>query len=56
MAPTGTRVIVNDKPGNRMSWVYNGTPDCYIGPSLDHYRCMQCYIPATGTVRITDTL
>ena len=40
MAPPGTRVIVNDKPGNLTSWVRHGTPGWYIGPSLDHYMCM----------------
>ena len=39
-----------------MSWVYHGTPGWYIGPSIDHYRCIQCYIPTTIIVRITDTL
>ena len=28
----------------------------YIGTSLDQYICIQCYMPAYGTVRITDTL
>ena len=40
MAPPGTRVVVHDKPGNRTSWGHHGTPGWYIGPSLDHYRCM----------------
>ena len=56
MEPTGTRVIVHDKPGNRTSWGHHVTPVWYIGPSLDHYRCIQRYMPVTGIVRITDTL
>ena len=56
MAPPGTRVKVHDKPGNRTSWGHHGTPGCYIGPSLDHYSCMQCYMPATGILRIINTL
>ena len=52
----GTRMIVHEKPGNRTSWVHNVTPGWYIGLSLDHYRFMQCYMHATGIVRITDTL
>ena len=55
-APPGTRVIVHDKPGNRTSLGHHGTPGWYIGPSLYPYRCMQFYMPATGIVRITDTL
>ena len=56
MAPPITRVIVYDKPVNRTSWGRYGTPGWYIGPSLDHYIFMQCYMPATGIVRITYTL
>ena len=56
MEPPGTRVIVHKKPDNRTSWVYHSTPGWYIGLSLDHYICIQCHTPATGIVRITDTL
>ena len=56
MAPPGTHVIVHDVPVNHTSWGHHATPGWYIGQSLDHYRCMQCYIPATGIFRITDTL
>ena len=56
MAPPVTRVIVHDKPGNRTSWGHHGTPGWYIGPSLDNYIFMQCYMPATGIVHITGTL
>ena len=56
MSPHGTFMIVQDKPGNLISWVHHVSPSCYIGPSLDHYRSMQCYMPATGIIRITDTL
>ena len=56
MALPRTRMKVHDKYGNRTSWGHHGTPGWYICPSLEHYRCMQCYIPATSIVRITDTL
>ena len=56
MSPLGTCVIVYDNPCNLTSWGHHGTTGWYIVPSLDHYRCMQCYIPATAIVRITDTL
>ena len=52
----GTRLIVHEKPGKPESWGHHVTPGWYIILSLDHFRCMQCYIPATGIVRITDTL
>ena len=56
MAPPGNRVIVHDKPVNRKSWGHHGTPGWYIGPSIDQYVFMQCYMPATGIAIITDTL
>ena len=55
MAPPGTSGVFHYKPGNRTSWFHHDTQGWYIGPSLDHYICMQCYMPATGIVRITDT-
>ena len=56
MVTPRTRGIVHDKLGNLTSWVHHYTPFWYIGPSLDHYRYIQCNMPATGIVIITDTL
>ena len=56
MAPPVTRLIVHNKPGNRTSWGHHVTLGLYIGPSLYHYRCIQCYMPTTGIVRTTYSL
>ena len=56
MALPVTRVILRDKPGNCMPWVHHGTPGWYIGPYLKHYICMQCYMPSTDIVCITDKM
>ena len=56
MAPLGNVMIVHAKPGNCTSWVHHFTKVWYIGPSLDHYRCMQCYMPATSILQIKNTL
>ena len=56
MVPPVTHVIVHKKPVNLTPWVHHVIPGWYIGPSLDHYRFMQCYMPATSIVRITGTL
>ena len=56
MAPPVTRVIFHIKPNNLTSWGHHGTNVWYIDPSLDHFRCMYCYMPRTGIVKITDTL
>ena len=56
MTPPGTRVIVNYKTGNQTLRGHHGTPGWYIGMYLDHYKRMQCYMPVTGIVRITDKI
>ena len=56
MAPPRTCVFIHDKHVNHMSWGNNGTPGWYIGPSLDHQIFINCYMPATDIVSITDTL
>ena len=56
MAPPGTHIIVHDKPCNRTSCGHHVTLGWYIGPYLEYYSFMQCYMPATGIVIITDTL
>ena len=56
MASPRTCVIFHNKPGNCTSWGYHGTPGCYIGPSLEHYRDIKCYMPAAVIVRVTDKL
>ena len=47
MAPPGTQVIIHNKSAVRGSWDFHGTEGWYIGPSLEHYRCVKCYNPDT---------
>ena len=56
MAPPGTRVVVQGKPDQRASWENHGTTAWYIGPYLEHYSTMKCYMPDTGFVHYTYTL
>ena len=56
MVPPGTKVIVHQKPATRLSWAYHGKIGWYIGPSLDHYRCVRVYMPSTHSVVIADTV
>ena len=56
MAPPGTKVIIHEKSNNRKSWAGHGTEAWYIGPSLEHYRCFKCYVPATFSERNADTV
>ena len=56
IAPVGTKVLAHVKPKQRQPWGFHGEDAWYIGPSLDHYRCVQCYVPRTGGVIDVDTV
>ena len=56
IAPPDTKVAVHVKLTARKSWGYHVELGYYIGPALDHYRCFKCYILATRSIRIADTV
>ena len=56
LAPPGTKVIIHNKANIRASWGYHGTKGWYVGPSLEHYRCLKCYNPDSMKEVDTDTL
>ena len=56
LAPPGTRVIAHEKPQQRATWDPHGVNGWYVGPALEHYRCITCYIPSTGKERVVDTV
>ena len=56
MAPPGTKVVAHVSPQKRATWELNGEVGWYVGPSMDHYRCVQCYFPRTREVRNCDTV
>ena len=56
MAPPGTKIVVHVKPAQRPSWGYHGDDGFYIGPALEHYRCVKCLMASTRHVRISDTV
>ena len=56
MAPPGTKVVVHSKPDKRASWDTHGIEGWYVGPSLEHYRCVKCYMPLTSAERDSDTV
>lgn len=56
IAPLGTPVLVFEAPDQRGSYAAHGTPGFYLGPSFAHYRCFTCWVSATRSVRITDTV
>lgn len=56
LAPPGTKVLMHDKANNRASWAYHGTDGWYVGPSMEHYRCVKCVDPQTNRTKDIDTV
>jgi len=56
LAPPGIQTVIHNKPSNRSSWGYRGEDAFYVGPSMEHYRCVRCYIPKTRSERTSDTV
>ena len=56
LAPIGTRVLVHEKTTNRRTWTPHGTDGWYIFLALENYWCVECYIPSTHIIKISDTV
>jgi hypothetical protein len=56
LAPPGTKVLIHLKPDQQASWAYYGEEGWYVGPLMEHYRCVKCYIPKSGRELDIDTL
>ena len=56
LAPPGTKVVALVDPTQRASWELNGEVGWYVGPALNHYRCVECYFPRTRATRTCDTV
>ena len=40
MAPPGTKTLVHEKPDQRALWDPHAAEGWYIGPAVEHYRCV----------------
>jgi hypothetical protein len=56
LAPPGTKIVAHNKPDKRNSWDPHGNTGWYTGPTMEHYRCYEVYIPKTQAYRIADTV
>ena len=56
LAPTGTRVVVYKTKNIRTTWSSHSEDGWYVGPALEHYRCVSVFSPTTRTVRHVDTV
>ena len=56
LAPPGTKIVAHIDPTDRGTWELNGEVGWYVGPAMDHYRCITAYFPRTRTTRVCDTV
>ena len=56
LEPLGSRVIIHNTVNTRKSWEQRGREGFYIGPSLQHYRCLTVFDSKTKHVSISDTV
>ncbi len=56
LVPPGTKVIIHRKPQQRATWDFHGKDGFTIGPSMEHYRCIQCFVPAKRSTIDVDTV
>jgi hypothetical protein len=53
LAPLGCKAIIYESHEAQGSWGTWDTDAWYLGPSLDHYRCNQYFVPKTQAYRIS---
>jgi hypothetical protein len=56
LAPSGTKVLIHEKPSARGTWAPHAVEGWYLGPYQRHYRCYRVWAWATTSERIVDTL
>ena len=56
LAPPGIKAIAQVKVGRRASWGQSGRSGWYIGPTLEHYRCVKIFHPKNSVVQDHDTV
>ena len=54
--PTGTRVVIHNRPNDRALWAPHEEEGWCIGPAMECYRCHKAYILKTRAERIPDTV
>ena len=56
LAPTGTKVILHEKPNRRRTWFQHGVQGWHIVPEVEHYRCYKVNISNTTAEHIIDAV
>lgn len=47
---------ISNKPSQCSSWTPQELKGWYIGPALQHFQCIQCYIPSTHGLHIANAI
>ena len=47
LCPPGTKALSHSKADQRTSWSFHAEDGYYIGPAMEHYRCIKMFIPKT---------
>jgi hypothetical protein len=53
LAPLGCKAVIYEAPESHGSWASHGTDAWYVGPSLDHYRCNNFFVPETRAYQVS---
>ena len=56
IAPPGSAMLMQVKPGERPSWGHNAKKAWYVGPCFKHYRSFKGALPSTKGERISDSV
>ena len=56
LAPLGCKAVIYKDGDVRGSWASRGVNGWYLGPSIDHYRCVVYYFPETRAYRMSTEL
>jgi hypothetical protein len=56
LTPTGTKIIIHEKPDQRGSWSPHGLNGWYVDPAMEHYRAHRVYCSTMGHEIISDTV
>jgi hypothetical protein len=54
--PPGCRVVTLDDPKLRKSFAPHGHIAFYLGPAMNHYRSWNVFVPATTSIRVSDSI
>ena len=56
IAPSGSEMLMHEKPNQRHSLGYNAKKAWYIGPCFRHYCSFHGILPSTGGERVSNTV